>query len=329
MRHRRSLALRILGVIAAALALLCFVYPPFPQNPAPSPSSSQASSAAAAGPASSLSSSPSRLPPPPPAPASLSGTTLVSAYYNIRSKKPHSQYKAWMSNFLQIRSPLVVFVDPGSEALIRELRGPGLANLTRVVPLEMKDFRTAKYDWKAQLEVGRGKREPGPTGWPPAAAAAAAARALPRPFAPVPECRRAWPVPRLQLDREKAIHSPELYMVWVEKSDLVMRVRPPFSPAASPSPRRAGVCSRPPCPFRLIGPLAHLPFTPDRPYPRRAGHRRQPLPERFFLLGGYRLLPVARQHAALQVTPLPRPCALALALDQRRFPDRSLSLFYF
>ena len=39
----------------------------------------------------------------------------------------------------------------------------------------------------------------------------------------------------VQMDREKSHHSPELYMVWVEKSEFVMRVRRPG--AAMPGPQ--------------------------------------------------------------------------------------------
>ena len=59
-------------------------------------------------------------------------STLVTAYYKIRSKHSHAKYTTWMTNFLSLPDCLVVFVQPGLEDLVKALRPASLPTL--VIP---------------------------------------------------------------------------------------------------------------------------------------------------------------------------------------------------
>ena len=46
-------------------------------------------------------------------------STLITAYYNIKSKHSHEQYVEWMSNMLTLQDCMVIFTDPDMEETIR------------------------------------------------------------------------------------------------------------------------------------------------------------------------------------------------------------------
>ena len=48
--------------------------------------------------------------------------SLVTCYYNIKSKQPHSQYLEWMGNLLKnINIPLIVYCDSSSKNSIEDI----------------------------------------------------------------------------------------------------------------------------------------------------------------------------------------------------------------
>ena len=51
-------------------------------------------------------------------------TTIISAYYKIKSKHSYEEYLSWMINFLSLRDCMVIFVQPDLEETIRSLRPP-------------------------------------------------------------------------------------------------------------------------------------------------------------------------------------------------------------
>ena len=50
-------------------------------------------------------------------------TTLVTAFYPIRSKFPIQKYLEWISNFMMLKSPIVLFTDAQFEPIARQMRG--------------------------------------------------------------------------------------------------------------------------------------------------------------------------------------------------------------
>ena len=58
-------------------------------------------------------------------PASLTcNTTIVSAYYKIKSKHSYEEYLSWMVNFLSLRDCMVIFIQPDLKETILTLRPP-------------------------------------------------------------------------------------------------------------------------------------------------------------------------------------------------------------
>ena len=65
----------------------------------------------------------------------MSDTTLVTAYYKIPSKYPHTEYDKWMASFLSLPTAMVIYTDEQSENEIRNLRCKlhGHADLTHII----------------------------------------------------------------------------------------------------------------------------------------------------------------------------------------------------
>ena len=106
-------------------------------------------------------------------------TTIVTSYFQIKSKFPHKQYLEWMKNMLYyIASPMVIFTDKESEPVIKEMRKPHLNN-TRIIITSITDFYC--YQWKSYWNF------------------------------------------HYKFDPEQQIHSPELYMIWAEKTEMVRK----------------------------------------------------------------------------------------------------------
>jgi len=105
--------------------------------------------------------------------------TIVTGYFNIKSKFAHEQYVSWMKNMLcNVRTPMVIYTDKSTYNLIYELRKPFM-KFTKIIVCQLSDFYMYKY---------------------------------------VKQFENTW-----LLDHEKHIHTPELYMVWAEKSFFLRR----------------------------------------------------------------------------------------------------------
>jgi hypothetical protein len=108
-----------------------------------------------------------------------SNITIVTVYYNIKSKFPSSTYLSWMENFLRIPCNLVIFTDNNSYETIKNFR-VGLEHKTHIIIKNIEDFFNYQYyDYYKYSHT---------------------------------------------IDVEKNHHTPELYMVWNEKSYFVKEV---------------------------------------------------------------------------------------------------------
>lgn len=83
----------------------------------------------------------------------MSEVTIVTAYYQMKSKFNHEKYVQWMSNMLPyIKTPMVIFTDEQSAALIQQLRNGLPASIIILkqqewyVYREYKDLWTKHYD---------------------------------------------------------------------------------------------------------------------------------------------------------------------------------------
>jgi len=73
----------------------------------------------------------------PPA-ATKCNTTIITAYYKIKSKHSYEEYLSWMINFLSMRDCMVIFVQPDLKGTIRTLRPPAYPTL--IIPRPLKSF---------------------------------------------------------------------------------------------------------------------------------------------------------------------------------------------
>jgi hypothetical protein len=71
-------------------------------------------------------------------------TTIVTAYFNIPSKKGDGVYKEWMKNMLIIENPMVIYTDVVSVGYISELRRDKM-DITRILVMTFKEFYCYKY----------------------------------------------------------------------------------------------------------------------------------------------------------------------------------------
>ncbi|OWA52566.1 hypothetical protein BV898_17017 [Hypsibius exemplaris] len=81
--------------------------------------------------------------------------TVVTAYYNIPSKRSNDSYQEWMSNFLgTIPCHLYIYTDAASQSNIRRLRWRFL-NRTRIVIKSFSDLEMSKRGglWEAQRKL--------------------------------------------------------------------------------------------------------------------------------------------------------------------------------
>jgi hypothetical protein len=79
--------------------------------------------------------------------------TIVTAYFDTKSKHSSAEYKQWMSNMLSLQDGMVIFTTPDMVSMITQLRKHAL-HLTKVVPTDLHQLRMATaYDeafWKRQ-----------------------------------------------------------------------------------------------------------------------------------------------------------------------------------
>ena len=71
--------------------------------------------------------------------------TLVSAYYQMKSKHPHKEYLYWLRNLLLLNKSLVFFTNKKFMPILKRLRPNKLFYKTIFVELEMKDFYAYKH----------------------------------------------------------------------------------------------------------------------------------------------------------------------------------------
>ena len=71
--------------------------------------------------------------------------TIVTAYYQVKSKRAAAVYLAWIANFMSLETPMVIFTDEAGLKLLQPLRPPCLLNITRFVKRGMGEFFTARY----------------------------------------------------------------------------------------------------------------------------------------------------------------------------------------
>ena len=69
--------------------------------------------------------------------------TLVSAYYQVKSKHSNIEYLRWIRNILLLNKSLVFFASKKFMPVVKKLRPIKLYYKTIFVELEMKDF----YSW--------------------------------------------------------------------------------------------------------------------------------------------------------------------------------------
>ena len=72
-------------------------------------------------------------------------TTLVTGYFQIKSKHPHDEYVNWMRNLLEnVETDMVIFTDIESYNLICEIRKPYI-EFTKIIITKFENFRCYKY----------------------------------------------------------------------------------------------------------------------------------------------------------------------------------------
>lgn len=74
--------------------------------------------------------------------------TLVSAYYQIKSKHSHSDYLKWMNNIVLLNKSFVFFTNKKFMPILKKLRPKELHYKTVFCELEMKDFYSYKTFYK-------------------------------------------------------------------------------------------------------------------------------------------------------------------------------------
>lgn len=92
--------------------------------------------------------------------ATTSPHTIVTAYFQIRSKYQKETYMEWMSTMLSLQDPMVIFTTPDWVDAISSLRPAGA--LTTIIPMQLTDVPLATdYDadyWQHQLDIDPEKK---------------------------------------------------------------------------------------------------------------------------------------------------------------------------
>ncbi|CAB9500599.1 Bacterial protein of unknown function (HtrL_YibB) [Seminavis robusta] len=87
--------------------------------------------------------------------------TVVTAYFQVKSKHSSNNYAKWMKNMLSLEDPMVIFLSPALIPEIKELRQHAL-DRTVIIPMEVDQVPLAKnYNasfWQWQLDIDREKR---------------------------------------------------------------------------------------------------------------------------------------------------------------------------
>lgn len=76
--------------------------------------------------------------------------TIVTAYYPVRGKHDHSEYRNWIARFLPtVTTPMVIFTDAATAPMLEQLRG---THPTRVI---IQSFETLRFAAPRFLEYWR------------------------------------------------------------------------------------------------------------------------------------------------------------------------------
>ena len=90
-----------------------------------------------------------------------SPSTIVAAFFPLKSKHSLERYSQWFTNFLSLQDPMVIFTTPDMVAKFKKLR-QSATDKTFFVPMQLKDTRVVKeHDqefWENQLEIDSEKQ---------------------------------------------------------------------------------------------------------------------------------------------------------------------------
>ena len=122
----------------------------------------------------------------------MSLPTIVTAYFKMRSKAPHSAYEEWMRNLLSLQDSMIIYTTEDLKEHMYELRGHAI-NRTQVIATELNTTRAARLCDSAGALCGETDS-------------------------------LAWWQRQLEIDPERDLHqSFELFWVWLSKSEFVSR----------------------------------------------------------------------------------------------------------
>ena len=83
--------------------------------------------------------------------------TIVTAYFQIRSKHSSDSYDTWIRNMLSLQDPMVIFCSPALISKIRTLRQHHAADRTVIIPMEIEDVPLAVHYnqsfWEHQFHI--------------------------------------------------------------------------------------------------------------------------------------------------------------------------------
>eukprot|EP01048_Picozoa_sp_COSAG05_P006695 COSAG05_NODE_446_length_9772_cov_117.012923_2_plen_210_part_00 len=64
--------------------------------------------------------------------------TIVTAYFDVPSKRSHAQYEEWMANMLSLQDRMIIFTSPDLAPFIKKLRAHAALE-TIIVPMSIED----------------------------------------------------------------------------------------------------------------------------------------------------------------------------------------------
>jgi hypothetical protein len=76
--------------------------------------------------------------------------TIVTAFYEIKSKFSKEKYLEWGSNFLKLSAPIVLFTDSSISSEIKKIRGDKLIHIIEIPFYELDTWKSYKEEWKKQ-----------------------------------------------------------------------------------------------------------------------------------------------------------------------------------
>ena len=81
-------------------------------------------------------------------------TTIISAFYHIKSKHSYEDYLMWMINFLSLTDCMVIFTQPDMVSTIKSMRGSKKSSKSVIIPRSIQSFMMFhllnKKQWEEQ-----------------------------------------------------------------------------------------------------------------------------------------------------------------------------------